>query len=541
MLNPIIKLILTSIIAIVFFTKGSCQTETDSIITKNYNSYEVLKGSIFDANEKSSLPYANIILLSKNKGVISNEIGHFSINISNCLETDTLRISYIGYQTKDLTIKDLKYSSLIYLKEDNLMLNNITVFGNVPDVKNIVRKVLENQEKNYGKTHYKKEIFLRKRYMNELEKINFDHKKSTISLLSETQIKMIEKGIPNKVFSYQDFLGNVYFLNNENDSSKLKIDPVKIIELNEVNDKKDYSDLIKIEETFYDVFYDINDKEYWKVKSGIIGRKIEIDNYEQNDEKKTDSLKNNNEITISIGNNKNELSDSLKKAKALNNPYRVQKRSIKEMNRFASFKNENDWEFLYDTDKYEYVLSGATVANGEEVYIIDFKPHKKGLFTGKMYIATGTYALVRADYEYEKNKTGTNRHLFGIGYKEDKFNASIYFEKNENRYQLKYCSKKQGVLVSVKRPLVLQKKKKRFLFDKKLEEIKIGINVVSRAESSYEILVIDEIEINLEQFNEFKPNKNIEIIEVDQFNDDLWKGYSIIEPTKQMKDYKKIN
>ena len=538
MLNPTIKLILSLIIAVVCFTKGSCQTKTDSLVRINN---EVLKGIIFDAKDKSPLPYTNIILLSKNKGVISNEVGHFSINISNCLETDTIRISYIGYQTKDLTIKDLKDSSAIYLEEDNLMLNNITVFGNVPDVKNIVKKVLENHEKNYGKTHNKKEIFLRKRYMNELEKINFDYKKSTISKLSESQIEMIEKGIPNKVLSYQDFLGNVYFLHNENDSSKLKIDPVKIIELNEVNDKKSYSDLIKIEDTFKDIFFDTSDKEYWKVKSGIIGRKIEINNYQQNDGEKTDSLKNDNEITISIVNNRNELSDSLKKTRALNNPYRIQKRRIKEMTQFASFKNEKDWEFLFDIDKYEYVLSGLTVANGEEVYIIDFKPQKKGLYTGKMYIATETYALVRVDYEYEKNRTGTDRHLFGIGYTEDKFNASIYFEKNEDRYQLKYCSKKQGVLVSVKRPFALQKKKKRLLFDKKLEETKIGINIISRAESSYEILVIDEIEINLEEFKEFKPNKNIEIIEVNQFNEDLWKGYSIIEPTEQMKNYKKIN
>ena len=27
----------------------------------------------------TSLPYANIILLSKNKGVISNEVGHFQL------------------------------------------------------------------------------------------------------------------------------------------------------------------------------------------------------------------------------------------------------------------------------------------------------------------------------------------------------------------------------------------------------------------------------------------------------------------------------
>ena len=34
--------------------------------------------------------------------------------------------------------------------------------------------------------------------------------------------------------------------------------------------------------------------------------------------------------------------------------------------------------------------------------------------------------------------------------------------------------------------------------------------------------------------------ENTEIIYVDQFDDELWKGYSIIEPTKQMKEYKKL-
>jgi len=31
----------------------------------------------------------------------------------------------------------------------------------------------------------------------------------------------------------------------------------------------------------------------------------------------------------------------------------------------------------------------------------------------------------------------------------------------------------------------------------------------------------------------------MDIIYVDQFNDNLWKGFSIIEPTEQMKEYKK--
>ena len=55
------------------------------------------------------------------------------------------------------------------------------------------------------------------------------------------------------------------------------------------------------------------------------------------------------------------------------------------------------------------------------------------------------------------------------------------------------------------------------------------------------MLVIEEGPINKNQFNDIKEKENVNIIYVDQFNEDLWKGYSIIEPIKQMKEYKKIN
>ena len=521
MLNPIIKLILTTIIAIVCFTKGSCQTETDSLITKNYNSNEVLKGSIFDANDKSSLPYANIILLSKNKGVISNEVGHFSINISNCLETDTLRISYIGYQTQDLTIKDLKDSSVIYLREDNLMLNNITLFGNVLDPESIVKKVLENKNNNYGETNSKKQIFLRNRYTNHMNELNFRCKKSNFSNLDKELIEVLEQEIPKHTISYRDFLGDVYLLQEEEDSVALKINPIKIIELEE---KSDLTKLGELEKTFKVVFNNINENEYWKIKTGIIGGKVHVD-----------------ENSVSVGGgSETEKTDSL----TVNNPkepFRSEKWRITNLARFASFEDEKKWDFLYNTNKYQYMLSGATVANGEEVYIIDFEPNKKGTFIGRMYIAMETYALVRIDYKYDTGKTGMDMQLFGIGYTENKFNASMYFEKKENQYQLKYCSKIESSIFSFNRSIALQKKRERFLFDKKLKEIKIGVNLIGNNESSIEMLVLEEDPINQNQFNDFKEKESVDIIYVEQFNEDLWKGYSIIEPTKQMKDYKKIN
>ena len=518
MLNPTVKLILTTIIAIVCFTNGSCQTETDSLITKNYNFNEVLKGSILDAKDKTSLPYANIILLSKNKGVISNEVGHFSINISNCLETDTLRISYIGYQTQDLTIKDLKDSSVIYLREDNLMLNNITLLGNVLDPESIVKKVLENKNNNYGETNSKKQIFLRNRYTNHMNELNFRCKKSNFSNLDKELIEVLEQEIPKHTISYRDFLGDVYLL-QEVDSAALKINPIKIIELEE---KSDLTKLGELENTFKEVFNNINENEYWKIKSGIIGGKIHVD-----------------ENSISVG-SETEKTDSL----ISNNPkdpFKSEKWRITNLARFASFEDEKKWDFLYNTNKYQYTLYGTTITNGEEVYIIDFQPNKKGTFIGRMYIAMETYALVRIDYKYDTGKTGMDMQLFGIGYTENKFNASMYFEKKENLYQLKYCSKIESSIVGFDRSIALQKKRERFFFDKKLKEIKIGISLIADNESSIEMLVLEEDTINHNQFNNFKEKEIVDIIYVEQFNEDLWKGYSIIEPTKQMKDYKKIN
>ena len=126
-----------------------------------------------------------------------------------------------------------------------------------------------------------------------------------------------------------------------------------------------------------------------------------------------------------------------------------------------------------------------------------------------------------------------------MGYTENEFNGSIYFEKKDDHYELKYFSRKTGSVASFDRNLALLKKRKRWLFDKTLKEIKIGVNITVTSESLVEVLVLDEKEITPEQFAAFKPEEYMDIIYVDQFNDDLWKGYSIIEPTKRMREYKK--
>ena len=263
------------------------------------------------------------------------------------------------------------------------------------------------------------------------------------------------------------------------------------------------------------MFKNTKENEYWKIKSGIIGGKVDV----EEDAKETkDSLVKYNA----------ESRKSYYYAKRLNSLFN---------NRFS---NKKKWEFLHNTNRYNYKLAFGTQINGEKVYVIDFTPKNKGEYEGRLYIAMETSALVKANYSYAKGKTGTNIKLFGIGYTENVSDVNIYFDKRDGTYQLKYYAQKSGSKVSFDRKLSLLKKKKRFLIDKKLNEIKVNLDMKMTELNSFEILVISSEKIQSNDFNNFKQKPNFKTVYVDQFNDDLWKNYTIIEPSKQMRDYKKI-
>ena len=506
-------LLLSTLLTLLLFNTGISQITQDS--TRGDASLE-LKGSVLDMDTKASLQYANIYVLHKNKGAISNESGNFSIDIAGLEETDTLRFKYIGYKTKKLTLGQLATTKVVYLKEDIINLTETLIFGSAPNAKSIVKKVLENIDSNYRKTTAKNLTFIRERNTTEFEEFKLDLKKSSISQLDEELIRLVEEKIPKEVISYDDFLGNIYQTKIPNDSATVKTDPIRAVSLKE----KDIAELDYIESVFEDVFTDIGEEEYWKVKSGVFGQKI--------DEEETTS---------------DTLVDDAEKAKdsiqeSGKNLYYFS-RSIKRRLNYSFFNDKDSWEFLHKTSKYNYTLEGGTRVNGEDVYIIEFTPKNSGKFIGKLYIATATYALIRADYQFDEGKIGRDFHLLGIGYTENMFSGSIYFEKVDDNYVLKYLSKKTGFTASFDRSIALLKKRKRFLLDKKLNEIKVGIDLTMRNEDSYELLILDKTLISEEQFNDFPQKERMEVIYVDQFDKDLWKGFPIIEPTKKMREYKK--
>ena len=81
-----------------------------------------------------------------------------------------------------------------------------------------------------------------------------------------------------------------------------------------------------------------------------------------------------------------------------------------------------------------------------------------------MFIAMETYALVRIDYKYDKGKREWTCN-FGIGYTENKF-TSMYFEKKQNLYQLKYCSKIESSIIILIEVLHYKRKENAFFLIK---------------------------------------------------------------------------
>jgi len=270
------------VLALIFYNTAISQTTLDST---NVKVDKEVKGVLLDSESKTALPYANIILLHKNMGTITNEIGEFKLNITELNENDTLSFQYIGYETKNIAISQIDSSAIIYLKESTYDLNEIFVFTNDLNPESIVKKVLEKKEINYKRNFNKNQTFIRKRFISDINNIKFDYKKSSFPELNEEMIKKIERKIPMHSVSFTDFLGELYFSNSDIDSLYLKVDPIKMVSLKD----KNLADMDQLESIFEKILANTKEKEYWKIKSGIIGGKVDIS--EDVDKATKDSLK----------------------------------------------------------------------------------------------------------------------------------------------------------------------------------------------------------------------------------------------------------
>jgi hypothetical protein len=474
------------------------------------NAQQLITKRIVDATTGKALPYANIYNSRTQSGVISNEDGYFTLDVSKLMTNDTIRFQYVGYSTQKMTTDAFLKTKSVQLNGRIMDLSEMVVYAKAPNAKDIVKKVLENRDKNYKKSITKQKVFIRTRQTTHMIDKDIYLKKSNIPKLDKALISKLSSNIPEVSTSFSDFLGIAYRNENLPDSLNFKLDPIKRVVLKE----KDFTELEELEKIFEDALKKMGKDEYWKFKTGIFSQKVDMGDTAKSVEKK----------------------DSLPK-----NHRRVKgyTRSVKGKKYYSTFNDKRQWHFLHKPGKYKFKTIGGTSVNGEEVYVIDFEPAVGGRYQGRLFISTETYALVKADYNYAPGKDGISFNMFGIAFQEKGFSGSIYFVKKGDDYQLKYYSRKMDNYFKFDRNVSLIKKKDRFLFDNKQNEMKLGITISANSEDLIEYMVIEDNYISKASYNKVVQPELMKIHYVDQFNDRLWQGYDIIEPTRQMRSYKK--
>jgi hypothetical protein len=65
-----------------------------------------IKGTTFDIENNQPLAYVSVGVLNKPQGTLSDSTGNFSFQINKESLPDTLQISFVGYSTKKIAVKD---------------------------------------------------------------------------------------------------------------------------------------------------------------------------------------------------------------------------------------------------------------------------------------------------------------------------------------------------------------------------------------------------------------------------------------------------
>jgi hypothetical protein len=98
-------------------------------------SQKSLQGLILDNETQKPVEFANIGIPNKGIGTVSNEKGIYSLVIPDSFITSVVRISMIGYITKNISVEELMKLKTISLMPSNTTLNEVTVSAKKTKIK----------------------------------------------------------------------------------------------------------------------------------------------------------------------------------------------------------------------------------------------------------------------------------------------------------------------------------------------------------------------------------------------------------------------
>jgi hypothetical protein len=107
-----------------------------------------LQGKVVDAQTGEPLPYATLSLKEAGLGLVSNAEGAFNLRLSEQSGTDSLIVTYLGYQPWKQAVSQLTSPLEIRLEEKILSLDEVLIIPVTPE--ELIEQALEKLETNYA-------------------------------------------------------------------------------------------------------------------------------------------------------------------------------------------------------------------------------------------------------------------------------------------------------------------------------------------------------------------------------------------------------
>jgi hypothetical protein len=352
------------------------------------------------------------------------------------------------------------------------------------------------------------EVFKRRNSASYIDRFEVSLINNDIKEIDNSMVKTLVDSMPRYSRSYSDNLYNLYSIPGDSVPVLKKIRGIRNVVLQE----RDGGNLEQLEKVIVGL---INDKDnediFWKLKTGLLS--VKIDDGIQGDEDR--ETENTGKDTLN-----NVIPASLYNAEIAFNPWK--------------------WEFLSQPGRYNYVIESIVPFEEEFAYAISFEGKKNKGFRGMVYISDETYAILRIEYSLKKVREIGGMALLGVTFSYLDDSGVLLFSRDENGYFLKYEMTSISNSYGLNRSFSFIRKEKRPVFRKKLNEIKLDAFITGREDISRETLVINRVAADKNEFAGIR-EKLAAPEYISTYSDSIWRGYSIIEPTRQMKEYRARN
>ncbi|MGI9546048.1 MAG: carboxypeptidase-like regulatory domain-containing protein [Flavobacteriaceae bacterium] len=463
---------------------------------------------IIDAKTGEPIPYATV-QFGKNRGIITNDEGSFSLFIPTSASVDSLFISCMGYE-KTAVSMSAGLDSLIAIDPKPIELSEVYLFDNELDVDEIISRVKTKLAENYHQEPIRQRLFFRKTSLDRLRKFDIEFKESTIEEFNEPFIDSVLSVMPKGNAYYTESLCDLF---KSKDSSRLKIEKAA-----KLYDKDNEVSMEAIGKRMEDIFKaNVKPDSYLKIKSGIFGTKVQVDSILESSEEAS-------EIEKEMQEAQNEDFHSHKR-RQLNNLYSG-----------LFYQDDSKLNFIKKSNKYRFSLKGYTSIDEQGVYVIEFVPKGGADFEGTLYVNLEDFAVMRVDYSNVKSIRRIK--LLGFHYEETAYKGTTIYAKNENGvYDVRFINLIEGRYMGVDRPLKVIEKNKHVKGRRKQNELSLNINMINLNTEKYELVVYDSELISTDDFAAVQENDKVKATYLSRYDPEFWNGYNIMEPNQAIREF----